>query len=66
MPFMDEDAAGRWAARVEGFTLGPILRYFRHRNIRTKYDVEPDWRKPGNTLTSGYRSRSSSYAPPGS
>ncbi len=40
-----------------GFTLGPMVRYFRHRNIKNKYDVEPEWRKPTSTLTSGYKSR---------
>jgi hypothetical protein len=33
------------------------VRYFRHRNIRTKYDVEPPWRHRGKELTSGYQKR---------
>ena len=32
------------------------MRCFRKRNIRNKYDVEPEWRKPGNELTTGYKS----------
>ena len=24
----------------------PLFKYFRHRNIKNKYDVEPEWRKP--------------------
>jgi hypothetical protein len=57
MPFMDADAAGALASNLERFTFGPLLRYFRHRNIDKKYDVEPEWRKPGNTLTTGYQPR---------
>jgi hypothetical protein len=34
--------------------------------MKKKYDVEPDWRKPGNQLTSGYKSRSAGYSPQGS
>ena len=48
------------------FTYGPIVRTMRRRNIRNKYDVEPEWRTPGNELTTGYKSRSAGYAPPGS
>jgi hydrogenase small subunit len=57
MPFMDEDKYGAAAARVMEFTYGPIVRYFRRRNIRTKYDVEPPWRRRGDTLTTGYAKR---------
>ena len=65
MPFMDEDFAGGMAANLEKFTFGPILRYFRHRNIAKKYDVEPEWRKPGNTLTSGYQADYAHSSSPG-
>jgi hydrogenase small subunit len=54
MPFMDEDQWGAIAANVERFTIGPIVRYFRKRNLDNKYDKEPEWRKPGRELTSGY------------
>ena len=54
MPFMDEDVAGGLAANTMKFTWGPIVNFFRHRNIRNKYDVEPEWRKPGPQITSGY------------
>jgi hydrogenase small subunit len=56
MPFMDEDKWGAAAANFERFAFGPMVRYFRHRNIRTKYDKEPDWRRRGRSLTTGYRS----------
>jgi hypothetical protein len=57
MPFMEPDAAGAFAARFERFTYGPLFRYFRYRNIKNKYDVEPEWRKPSATLTTGYQPR---------
>jgi hydrogenase small subunit len=66
MPFMEPDEWGKIAANVERFTAGPIVRYFRNRNIKGKYDIEPEWRKPGNQILSGYKSRTSAYAPPGS
>ena len=40
-------ASGRAAANFERFTYGPVLEYFRNRNIKNKYDKEPEWRKPG-------------------
>ncbi len=57
MPFMDEDRAGAMAANLERFTLGPMVRYFRHRNIKNKYDKEPEWRRPGKELATGYSKR---------
>jgi hydrogenase small subunit len=57
MPFMDPDAAGEWAANIMKFSYGPIVRHFRRRNVTRKYDVEPEWRRPGPTLTSGYARR---------
>ena len=57
MPFMDEDPNGRMAAAFEQFTFGRMFHYFRHRNIRTKFDVEPEWRKPAGSLQTGYRPR---------
>ena len=39
------------------FSYGPIVRFIRHRNIRKKYDVEPEWRRRGAALTSGYAKR---------
>jgi hydrogenase small subunit len=57
MPFMQEDKNARLSSNAARFTYGPVLRYFRHRSIKTKYDKEPEWRKPGSTLTSGYTPR---------
>ena len=49
---------GSMAANFERFTLGPMVRYFRTRNIKNKYDVEPDaWRKQSDRLETGYTAR---------
>ncbi|MCP9486466.1 MAG: hypothetical protein MSC30_11435, partial [Gaiellaceae bacterium MAG52_C11] len=55
MPFMDEDRAGGMAATLMQFTYGPIVRTFRKRNIKHKYDKEPGWRSPKAELSTGYR-----------
>jgi hydrogenase small subunit len=57
MPFMDEDRWGGVASNTERFTMGPMVRYFRRRNIAKKYDVEPEHRTRGRQLTTGYQPR---------
>jgi hydrogenase small subunit len=57
MPFMDEDKWGGAAANFQRFTYGPVFRYFRKRNLEKKFDIEPEWRRPGPVLTSGYQKR---------
>jgi hydrogenase small subunit len=57
MPFMEPDKYGKMAADFERFSYGPVIDYFRKRNIRKKYDVEPEWRRPGPVLTTGYQKR---------
>jgi hydrogenase small subunit len=57
MPFMDPDSWGKVAANSASFTYGPVLKYFRNRHIATKFDREPEWRRPGTQLTTGYRPR---------
>jgi hydrogenase small subunit len=57
MPFMDEDRWGGVAADVMKFSYGPIVRFMRHRHIKNNFDVEPEWRRRGSTLTSGYEKR---------
>jgi len=36
---------------------GPIVRTMRRRNVKNKYDVEPEWRRKGKTLSTGYAKR---------
>ena len=57
MPFMDPDSWGTVAANATKYTYGPLLKYFRHRNLDQKYDKEPGWRRRGNQLGTGYRPR---------
>jgi hydrogenase small subunit len=56
MPFMDEDRLGGLNANITKYTYGPIVKYFRHR-MADKHDIEPEWRRRGPTLTSGYVKR---------
>ncbi len=57
MPFMDTDAATRLHAAAARYSYGPVLRYLRERRIRRTFDVEPEWRRRGVALTSGYAQR---------
>ncbi|HEY1593303.1 MAG TPA: hydrogenase expression protein HypE [Solirubrobacteraceae bacterium] len=57
MPFMEASPLGVLAARGARFTYGPVLRRLRKRAIRRRFDVEPEWRRRGSTLTSGYQPR---------
>jgi len=57
MPFMDEDSKGRVSSSVARFTYGPVLRHFRNQSIKKVGDLEPEWRKRGTQLTSGYQKR---------
>ena len=57
MPFMEADRLGKLSARASRFTYGPVIKYFRGRNMRTRYEVEPDWRRPTDRLESGYEPR---------
>jgi hydrogenase small subunit len=55
MPFVEPDAAARLYARTAKVAHGPVIKYLRDRRIRRTFDVEPEWRRPGKRLTSGYR-----------
>jgi hydrogenase small subunit len=57
MPMMESDRWGNTAANVQRFTYGPILRYFRQRNLAKHFELEPEWRRPDAELTSGYERR---------
>jgi hydrogenase small subunit len=54
MPFMEEDRWGGAASNIIRFTYGPIVRGMRKRNVRNKYDKEPEWRHNRSELTTGY------------
>jgi hydrogenase small subunit len=55
MPFLEPDRLGTLAATR--FAYGPVLKYFRQRTMRTRYDVEPEWRRPTDRLETGYQRR---------
>ena len=57
MPFMDPDPWGNAAANFQRFTYGPLFRHFRKRNLALKFEREPEWRRPGPELDSGYTKR---------
>jgi hydrogenase small subunit len=57
MPFMDEDRWGGVAANIMKFSYGPIVRTMRKRHVKNQFDVEPEWRKRGPQLTTGYTKR---------
>lgn len=57
MPFMDEAANAKLSSNAAKFTYGPILKFFRKQSIELVYDKEPEWRKPGPSLNSGYTPR---------
>jgi hydrogenase small subunit len=56
-PFMEASPLGTLAARGARFTYGPVLRRLRARALRRHFDVEPEWRRAGAELTSGYEPR---------
>ena len=57
MPFMEPDLAARMYARTPRLAHGGFAKYLRDRRIRRNFDVEPEWRRRGADLTSGYRQR---------
>jgi hydrogenase small subunit len=57
MPFMEPSGLGLLHAQTARFTYGPAIRRFRRRLMRTKYDLEPAWRRPTPALETGYQPR---------
>ncbi len=55
MPFMEAETMARLYAKTARVLHGPLVRYLRERRIRRTFDVEPDWRRRGSELTTGYR-----------
>jgi hydrogenase small subunit len=45
MPLMETGRLGRMAAGSGRFLYGPALRYLRERAMRSRYEVEPEWRR---------------------
>jgi len=53
---MEPDTWGQAASTFQMVAYGPMVRYFRKRNSK-KFDIEPEWRRKGKTLTTGYQKR---------
>jgi hydrogenase small subunit len=57
MPFTEATTLAKLSAGGRRFAYGPMLRALRRRAIEQKFDIEPEWRKQGEELTSGYEPR---------
>jgi hydrogenase small subunit len=57
MPFMEPDLGARLYARTTRMAHGPMVRYLRERRMRRRFDVEPEWRRRGPELTTGYKAK---------
>ena len=56
MPFPIPTASG-WRPRAARVHLRPCARYFRDRRLRTTFEREPVWRRPGTELLTGHEPR---------
>jgi len=50
-------SVGERRCQLRAVQLRPDPELFRKRNIKNKYDIEPEWRRRGSSLTSGYQPR---------
>ena len=41
-------------AAASRFTYGPLLKQLRLQSMKRRYEVEPEWRRPGDELVTGY------------
>jgi hydrogenase small subunit len=57
MPFMEPNRLGLVAAAGARFSYGPLMRGLRKRAMRRNFEIEPDWRRSGEKLASGYEPR---------
>ncbi len=57
MPFMDPSPLGKLAAAGAQFTYGPVMARLRRGIMRRHFEREPEWRRAGPDLTTGYESR---------
>jgi hydrogenase small subunit len=57
MPFMEPSRLGTIAAAGARFTYGPVMRSLRSRAMRRHFDREPEWRRHGWQLKTGYQAR---------
>jgi hydrogenase small subunit len=53
MPLLDMGPKGKAIAAASRFAYGPLLKQLRDQRMKRRYDIEPEWRRPG-ALASGY------------
>jgi len=56
LPLFDNGVKGKVVAAASRFAYGPLLKQLRNQSMKRRYDVEPEWRRPG-ALASGYEPR---------
>ena len=56
LPLFDNGVKGKVVAAASRFAYGPLLKQLRSQSMKRRYDVEPEWRRPG-ALASGYEPR---------
>jgi hydrogenase small subunit len=54
LPLSEPDASARLYAATARIGHGPVVRYLRRWRIKRTFDVEPEWRRRGAALTTGY------------
>jgi hydrogenase small subunit len=57
MPFMQEATNAKMSSSLTRFTYGPVLHRLRNLSMNRTYEKEPEWRKRGRDLTTGYQKR---------
>jgi hydrogenase small subunit len=57
MPLFDTGLKGKAIAAASRFAYGPALKQLRNQSMKRRYEVEPAWRRPAETLASGYQPR---------
>jgi hydrogenase small subunit len=53
LPLFDTGAKGKVIAAASRFAYGPVLKQLRAQRMKRRYEIEPEWRRPG-ALASGY------------
>jgi hydrogenase small subunit len=57
MPLFDAGVKGKAIAAGMRFAYGPVLKRLREQRMKRHYELEPEWRRPGTVLASGYEPR---------
>jgi hydrogenase small subunit len=56
LPLFDTGPKGKAIAAASRFAYGPVLKQLRTQRMKRRYEIEPEWRRPG-ALTSGHGPR---------